>query len=149
MEIKMQPPVKVMYTTVKTTLLDMEQYVGKTPMALKEECERLGLTTNGLQHWVYFGASGDPHNEFELQICLEVEGEAPSDKYQFQELPEFKCVTTMHIGSWDNFAATYEKFVPQIGVEGHTLSNVSREVYLTVDFDNPENNRTEIQVGVV
>lgn len=148
MEIKMQPPVKVMYTKVTTNLVDMVQYVGKTAMELKAECDKLGITTSNIQHWVYFGANGDPKNEFELHICLEVANEVPSEKYQFQELPTFKCVTTKHLGSWDNFAATYEKFVPQIGQEGHTLTNISREVYLTVDMDNPENNVTEIQVGV-
>ena len=148
MEIKTQAPVKVMYTKVKTTLQDIQQYVGKTPMDIKTECDRLGLTTNKVQHWVYYGASMEPNKEFTLQICLEVEGEAKSDKYQFQELPEFKCATTIHNGSWDNFAATYEKFIPTVMSKGHQLTNISREVYLTVDFENPENNVTEIQIGV-
>ena len=148
MEIKTQAPVKVMYTKVKTTLQDIKQYVGKTPMEIKEECDRLGLTTNKIQHWVYKDVDNNPTKEFDLQISLQVDGEADTDKYQFQELPEFKCVTTIHKGPWEKFAATYEQIFANMQKEGIMPTNESREVYHTVDFDNPENNVTEIQIGV-
>lgn len=148
MEIKTTTPVKVMYTEVKTTLNEIRKHVITTPMDIMTEAEKLGLKTNQRQHWIYFGANSDYNNEFTLQICLEVEGEATSDKYQFQELPALKHVSTTHNGSWDELADTYEKFFGQIYPQGIKPTNEVREVYLTVDLQNPANNVTEIQVGV-
>lgn len=148
MEIKTTTPVKVMYTEVKTTLNEIRHYVITTPMNIMAEAEKLGLKTNRKQHWVYFGANADYNNEFTLQICLEVEVEATSDKFQFQELHSLKHVSTIHNGSWDQLGATYEKFFGQIYQQGIKPTNEVREVYQKVDLDNPDANVTEIQVGV-
>lgn len=148
MNIKTTTPVKVMYLETQTTLKDIRQHVFTTPMDIMNEAEKLGLKTNRLQHWVYFGASGDPDNVFTLQICLEVEGEAESDKYKFQELPALKCVTTEHLGSWENFGETYEPFFKDIYAASLQPTNEVREVYHNVDMETPANNVTEIQVGI-
>ncbi len=148
MEIKTQAPVKVMYKSLKTTLSNLKQDVGQVPEDLYAEAAKLGLQPSGPQHWVYFDASDDPNKEFTLQMCLPVQGVASSDKYEFQELPEFKHTSTLHNGSWDNFHNTYDQFFKDIFGKGLKPTNQVREVYLTVDMEKPENNVTEIQAGI-
>ena len=56
--------------------------------------------------------------------------------------------TSIHEGSWDKFSQSYSSLIGEIMKSGRMLNGVAREVYLNIDFENSENNITEIQLGV-
>ena len=148
MEIKTQQPVRVMYGNVTATLNTLKTDVGNVPEDLYTEAGKAGLQPAGPQHWVYIGADENRDTQFSLDMGLPVQGDGTSDKYQVKELPALKCATTIHEGSWDNFAATYEKLIGEVMAKGLKMTNECREVYLNVDMENPEKNITEVQVGI-
>ncbi len=69
-------------------------------------------------------------------------------KFSFAELPEFNCISELHYGAWDKLGETYQKLMPAIAQQGFIYTGMAREIYSVVDFENPENCVTEIQVGV-
>lgn len=149
MELKTTPPVKVLYANFTTTLNKIKAYVGTIPEELYTEAAKCGLVPTGPQIWLYTGMTMDMDAEFNLDIALPVSGDAKSDKFEIKELPAFKCATTMHMGSWDNLAVTYEKLIGELMAQGQKMTGVFREVYLNVDFVTVEENLTEVQAGIV
>jgi effector-binding domain-containing protein len=57
-------------------------------------------------------------------------------------------VSTLHEGSWMEMPSTYQTLIADLFKFGHSMSGLTREVYLNMDFENPENNNTEIQIGI-
>ena len=148
MEIKTQQAVRVLYATVSTTLAGIKQDTGTIPEDLYAEAAKSGLTPSGPQHWVYIGVTQDIDRPFHLLMGLPVAGEGTSAKYAVKELPEFKCAATIHKGSWDELGKTYAQLFGNIMQQGLKPTGDCREVYLVVDMEHPENNITEVQVGL-
>lgn len=148
MELKTVQPVKVLYADFTTTLNKIKAYVGTIPEELYTEAAKCDLVPSGPQIWLYTGMTMDMDAEFNLDIALPVSGDGTSDKFKTKELPEFKCATTMHMGSWDNFAGTYQQLIGEVMAQSHKMTGVFREVYLNVDFVTVEENLTEVQVGI-
>jgi effector-binding domain-containing protein len=53
-----------------------------------------------------------------------------------------------HKGAWSDLKFSYEKLIGEIMQNGYKTTNYCREVYHVCDFENEENNITEIQVGI-
>lgn len=135
---------------VRTNLLEIKNHVGSTPEKLLREVMKQGINPVGPQIWEYIGCDGeDMAKEFTLKITIPVDKKGQdTDVCKFIELPEFKCVETTHIGSWDEFKDVYEIFIGNILQDGHEFTWCSREIYEHCDFEKPENCITHIQVGV-
>lgn len=150
MQIKEISPIQTLVFTTQTTLNTMVLYVGNVAEDLFKEAQNLNLDITGSIFWIYTGADGKPDTEFKLEIALPVKTEGKkSEKFSYKLLEPFKCVSKIHNGAWDKMNETYCNLFPEFYRNGHQFSGICRELYLTMDFETPEKNVTEIQVGMV
>ncbi|MBG9375259.1 GyrI-like domain-containing protein [Panacibacter sp. DH6] len=148
MQVKTFPPMKVMFFTTKTTLEELEQYVYQVAEKLYADICRLQLIPAGPQFWTYIGMDGNPATTFTLEIAVPVSKKPRLQPvFQFKEVPAFTCATAVHYGSWDELGKTYAAIMPSL-LQQQQLTGFTREIYLNIDFDNPANNITEIQIGI-
>ena len=54
-----------------------------------------------------------------------------------------------HEGCWENLGETYGLLIFEIQVKDPEMSGQNREIYLNMDFENPEANITEVQIGLI
>lgn len=151
MQIKTLPPMQVLYFSTKTTLKGLDELAGKIPASLYAEATRLQLLVSGPQYWFYYGADGNPDNEFTLEIVLPVTGQASKEStYSIKQIEAFKCLSVIHEGSYDNLPKTYGEVMPKVFAEGFAMTDNKevREMYLNIDFANEDNCRTEILIGI-
>ncbi|WP_153796507.1 effector binding domain-containing protein [Foetidibacter luteolus] len=149
MQITAQPPVTALYFSTQTTLSSLAEHISTVAQLLYAECLRLQLWPAGPIHWIYYEADGNPQTVFMLEIALPVDG-TPNGETAFpvKQLPAFTCAVTEHRGNWAELGKTYGSFVPQVLHAGHKLNGQTRELYINIDFNQPENNITQVQVGV-
>lgn len=150
MQIKEIKPINFLAFKTNTTLPELHGYVGKVAKALHLEAAKLGLDVTGPVYWTYRNFTPNPEKPFELEIGIPV-AEIPrayDGKFMFHRSDCFKCLATQHEGSWLEIPATYEKLMRY--VVHHQLRPVAqnRELYINSDFQHPEANVTEIQIGI-
>ncbi|HMR92126.1 MAG TPA: GyrI-like domain-containing protein [Chitinophagaceae bacterium] len=149
MDIKTIPPARVLYFTTETTLAGLGSHIGKVAAELYKEAAAHELLPAGPVTWLYYGADGRPETTFVLEIALPVQGTSAGEPgFPVKTLPAFSCASAMHYGAWQNLPETYGKIIPALYQQGRKLSGVTREQYICIDFINPVNNITEVQVGL-
>ena len=149
MQIKETKPMNVLCFTQKTTLSEMMKYVRLVANDLHRSAIENKMEVTGPVYWVYDGADGQPETVFTLSICIPVfHTSVYNGSFELRELPSFSCCFDIHSGSWSEMAGTYEKIIGEIVHSGHSMTGVTREVYINMDFETPENNCTEIQIGI-
>ena len=138
------------YFRVETTLAEMGQFVRVKPHELYKAASNAGLEVVGPQYWIYNGADGNPLTPFILQIGIPVHrSDAQVNSFMITDCPAMECAVILHDGSWAELSKSYCKLVGEVLAAGRNLSGVTREVYLHIDFDNPSNCQTEIQLGLL
>jgi len=147
MEFKRVKPQTVFSETMTTTLRQIVQYVGTTPARLLSEAIEAGFEPCAPQIWLYEGATGNPDEAFQLTIAIPVEDNDQAHP-KLQKLEAFYCAEKEVQGSWEQFVSIYPEFIGHLMGQKKELSNDCREVYHEVDFDQPANNRTAIQIGL-
>jgi effector-binding domain-containing protein len=93
---------------------------------------------------------GDLEKPFTLEISLPV-SEVVNDydgKFHFKRTNEFKCVSLMHEGNWLDLPTSYEALMKFAQAKKLQPVAVNRELYVNVDFNFPEANTTEVQMGI-
>jgi len=147
---KTTQPFTALCFTTRATLQTLSQHVPDVANNLYAEATRLNLDVAGPIQWIYAGVNGDETNEFQLKIVLPVRqpGEQ-SDKFPYQTFPVFRCATYTYTGSWSEMGELYGALFSQLYRNGYQNDGRVREVYTTVDFDNPANCVTEIQIGLI
>jgi effector-binding domain-containing protein len=134
--------------TTQTTLQQLNQY-NYIPEKLCNEASRLGLIPAGPIQYIYTDVNGDPTNVFQLTIALPVEQvKGEPDGFSFTTFREFHCLSYNHVGSWSEFPELYDNLFAKFHQDGYQGGSLVREVYTIVDFENPENCVTEIQIGL-
>lgn len=149
MEIKTHPSVQVLYSSYRTTIPQLNEFVGHVAKALYAEAARLGVLVSGPQYWVYHGMDSNPATVFTLEIALPVQGEIGDSKFSVKELPAFKYLSHWHQGVWDKMPDTYGEILQHIEQHKIPMTDECREIYYNVDFVNGDNNRVEIQLGIL
>jgi effector-binding domain-containing protein len=149
MEQKTHPPMQVMYSSHSSTIPQLNELVGVVAKQLYAEASRLGLLVSGPQYWIYHGMDGSPDTVFTLEIALPVQGEVKGSRFPVKELPALKSVSHWHYGAWEKMPETYGAIMQHIEQHRIPMIDECREVYYNVDFTHPENNRVEIQLGIV
>jgi effector-binding domain-containing protein len=66
-----------------------------------------------------------------------------------KELPRFKCLSARHEGPWEGMSQTYKKMMQYISAQRLGMNGIIAEAYLHIDLAVPENNITEIQIGLL
>lgn len=152
METIIAPAFTALVFEGKTTLKNLQQYTGNYATQIVREAVNNGFHPTGPQYWVYVWNSMDMESEFDLKICLPVA--TFGNKYngnalfKLQKIEAFKHVAVKHTGPWHEMANTYSKLYCDMQSQKIQPTNVCREVYINCDFENPENNITEIQYGI-
>ncbi|MBX9783642.1 MAG: GyrI-like domain-containing protein [Chitinophagaceae bacterium] len=143
------PAMTVMYSSHRTTIPQLEQFVAVVAKELYAEAAQQNLLVSGPQYWIYHGMDGNPQTEFTLEIAIPVQGKSNSSKFKTKELAFFKSINYLHEGAWEKMPDSYGVILKHIDENKIPMSDECREVYLNVDFEHPENNRVEIQMGIV
>jgi effector-binding domain-containing protein len=148
MKIKTHPPLTVLSSLHQTTLQQLGPLVGTVMNDLY--IEAAGKTiVSGPIYWIYHGANGKPDTVFTLEIALPIQGLFQPSKFLVKDLPAFKSLSHVHEGSWDQLYATYQQIMQHIEANKIPVKDESRELYINIDFRNPANNITEVQVGIL
>jgi effector-binding domain-containing protein len=149
MRIKEVKPINFLFFRTETKVNELAQYalIGQD---LFREAVANKLNITGPVHWHYFGFDGDESKSFTLEISLPVSDvlEEYDGKFHFKRTEPFKCVTTIHEGGWLDIPASYGRLMRFIAENKLNPVSANREIYVNVDFKNPEANTTEIQIGV-
>jgi effector-binding domain-containing protein len=143
------PPVPVIFFTTRATIPELSMFAGEVARKLYAEAARQNLLPTGPLHWVYYGMDGKPDTVFTLEIALPIDGSAYEESlFLHKELPPFTCISATHYGKWDNMHHTYGKLISAIESGSKKMYGICRELYLHMDFKNPENDVTVVQIGV-
>lgn len=134
--------------TTRTTLATLSDW-NHVPDELYTEADRLGLQMTGPIQYIYTGVTGDVSNEFQLDIAFPVATPADSaGTFTYKTFAGFRCATCTYMGAWADFSAVYDALFGQLYGSGRRNDGHIREVYAVVDFENPANCVTEIQIGL-
>lgn len=149
MEIKETKQIAVLYYSERTTLTGAMKLVRTVARELYREASNLDLEVTGPIYWIYYGFDGNQETEFTLEIALPItHTQINSGKYEVKYLDNFKSISLTHYGSWANMSEAYRALMQEIGMKSYQLTGQLRELYINMDFENPENNITEIQIGI-
>ncbi len=147
MQVKVHPPVTVLSSSHRTTLKQLDKFGPVIADIYKEASGRCFIS--GPLYWIYHGLDGKPDTEFTLEIALPIQGDLTSSKFEVKELPSFKAIQHLHEGDFKKLPESYELIMQYIDAHKIPLQDESRELYFNIDFDEPEHNLTQIQVGVL
>lgn len=149
MEVKTHPPMRVLYSTHQTTLSQLGQLAGVVVKEIYAEAVRNEVLVSGPCYWIYKGMDGQPDTVFTLDIALPIQGHISESKFATKDLPVFKAASHVHESGWEKLGGTYAQVFQYIAHNHHRITGEFREVYLNIDMENPENNLTEVQVGIL
>jgi effector-binding domain-containing protein len=81
----------------------------------------------------------------DTEVCFPVTQPVETDEIKSRMLQGGEVLTMLHHGAHENIRDSYRELVRSVQEHGVNLENMSREIYLQFDPDNPEDNTTEIQ----
>lgn len=150
MIIKKMPPMNFFCFSTEATLMELGNYVRSKAHDIYFEAVKLNLEITGPIYWVYYGMDGNPETKFKLEIGVPIQQIKPtSNLFICKTLSEMEFATLTHEGNWDNLSKSYSTLIAELTKSGKRLNGIAREVYINIDFNNPKNNITEIQLGFV
>jgi effector-binding domain-containing protein len=139
----------VLYQTRQATLGDLPSFSGTVVKELYKYVADLDLLVCGPQYWFYYGVDGRPDTRFTLEIAIPVLGRIPTALLPyFKQIPYFKCLSHRYEGPWQGLSGEYAKMIEYINANGLNMNGIYAEAFLNADFATPENNITEIQIGL-
>jgi effector-binding domain-containing protein len=139
----------VLYQTRQATLGELGNYAGTVVKELYQYVSDLDLLVCGPQYWFYYGVDGRPDTRFTLEIAIPVNGHIPTALLPyFKQIPYFKCLSHRYEGPWQGLSEEYAKMIEYINGNGLNMNGIYSESFLHVDLNSPENNITEIQIGL-
>jgi effector-binding domain-containing protein len=147
--LKTVKPINFLFYRTETTVDKLNTLFWVAP-ELFQEAVLNRLTITGPVHWHYIGFT-DLSKPFTLEIALPV-GEVLADydgKFHFKRTEEFKCLTTTHEGNWLEIPNSYQKLMQVVQEQQLQPRGINRELYVNVDFNSPEANTTELQLGLL
>ena len=142
---------QVLCFETQTTLQEMLQYVRVVAHKMYTIAVQNELEITGPVYWIYEGMNGNPETVFSLTIALPIafrNKELNHSDFKLKKLETFHCASEQHMGDWNKLGETYDCLIPEIIASNLTMSGQNREIYLNMDFQNPEANITEIQIGI-
>ncbi|SDG00637.1 GyrI-like small molecule binding domain-containing protein [Dyadobacter soli] len=151
MQTKTIQPIHVLYFETRTSFKEIFQYVRVEARKLYQDAVRNDLEITGPVYWIYNGADGQPDTVFTLTIALPVTKPSHSidSPYHLKQLEAFECISAELYGNWDGLVNTYGALFGEIMAQKLNMSGQNREIYLNMDFENPERNITEVQIGIL
>ena len=142
---------QVLCFETETTLKEILQYIRVVAHKMYQVAVQNELEITGPVYWLYEGMDGNPETVFSLTIALPVsfkDKTLNTSEFKLKQLDTFSCASEQHLGDWNKLGETYGSLIPAILSDGRTMSGQNREIYLNIDFENPEANITEVQIGI-
>ena len=136
----------------ETTMKEMLQRVRVVAHRIYKDAVKHGLEITGPVYWIYEGADGQPDTKFFLTIAVPVTEpafEIQGSEFKLRKLDSFTCISQTHFGDWNKLGETYGRLFGEVQSGNLKLSGLTREIYLNMDFENPDGNITEVQIGIV
>jgi effector-binding domain-containing protein len=152
MQSKSIHAMEVLCFETETTLAKIQQYVRVVARRLYAEASKHDLEITGPVYWLYDGADGKPDTIFKLTIALPVtppDQEITDSAFPIKTLDPFYCLSEQHIGNWMDLGKTYCNLMTAVAEQNLQFSGLAREIYLNMDFQNPDANITEVQLGLL
>lgn len=149
-QIQTVPPMHFFYRSYQTDFAGLIPLIRTVARDIFREAIANDLEIVGPQHWHYHHFNGQPDSIFTLEIGVPVSAvkEVPAP-YGCKTLPAFSCVSIQHPGSWANMGQTYHQLINGMLTAGFQMSGSNREQYIHCDFENPDANITNIQIGIL
>ena len=149
MLIRTHPYMTVLYNTRQATLNDLPYLSGTVARDLYRYVADLDLLVCGPQYWFYYGVDGRPETKFTLEVALPIQGKIPTAVLPyFKRIPAFRCLSSRYQGPWEGIAQEYQRMLQHISDNQLKMSGIYAESFLHIDFDDPANQITEIQIGI-
>lgn len=149
MQVKTYPPVTVLYSQHRTTIQQLGDFVGTVVKDLCAEAVQHNALISGAPIWIYHGMDGRPDTVFTLEIAIPIQGQFSSSRFAIKQLPAFKALTHTHEGEWTRLPEAYGAIMQHIDNHKIPINEECREVYLNIDFQTPQYNITQVQMGVI
>lgn len=149
MQIKNQNSFTSLCYSEQTNIAGLFKLVRVKAFELYKDAAKNGVEVTGPVYWIYTGMDGRPDTVFNLDIILPVVRPANyQGKFKIKTIEPIRCLFTLHLGAWEKLPETYGSLFTEIGKKNYVPTGICREMYLHMDFDNPANNITEVQVGI-
>lgn len=133
----------------ETSLKEISKFVRVKADEIYKKAVSTGYEVTGPIYWIYYGMDGNPDTRFNLEIGIPIQQKREvTNGFVCKAIDSMECATLIHNGSWDNLPQSYAQLIGELMKSGRTLNGITREIYINIDFDNPTNNITEIQLGV-
>lgn len=148
---KVESMVVISYSTT-LNFEGLKTLVGVVPLEIERVAKDQGFEVNGKQIWAYEGCDGNPATQFGLKICLPI---IPTtklivhDRFKIETLDEIQVCTAIHKGNWMDMGITYQSLMGGMMAANHFPTGRTREIYDIIDFQNPDNCVTEVQVEYI
>ena len=140
----------VLFVSRQVRLGDLAALAGKIGREFYTYVADLDLLVCGPIYWFYYGIDGNPETVFTLEVVLPVQGKIPTAVLPyFKKIPAFRCLSARYEGSWEGLPGQYEKMMQHIQSNQLKMSGIYAESFLHIDLEHPENQITEIQIGLV
>lgn len=142
-------PANFLFFRTETTVNELAGFFDVAPR-LYAEAVKNNLRVTGPVHWHYAGFT-DIQKPFTLEIALPVGEIMPEydGPFHFKRTDDFACLSLVHEGNWYEMPRSYGALIADAAEKGFKPSGNNREIYVNVDFANPEANVTEIQLGLL
>ncbi len=149
MENKNIKPINVLCYAEQTNIAGIGSLVRTKAHELYKDAIANDLEITGPVYWIYQGMDGDPQTVFTLEIAVPVHPSSSyKGKFSLKELPEFKCISVVHNGPWQQMSQIYKTLIGTVFQKKQSLSGICREIYINVNYIDFDKNITEIQVGI-
>lgn len=149
MQIKTLNSFTALCFSVQTNLEGLYRYVRVKARELYKDAIASNLEITGPVYWIYTGMDGRPETIFKLEIVIPVsKPQNYSGSFLITEVAPIKSLYTTHFGSWEKLPETYGSLFGEIGLKGYVPTGICREMYINMDFNIPENDITEVQIGI-
>jgi effector-binding domain-containing protein len=147
--VKQVKPINFLFFRTETTIGELAGFLSVANELFKEAFEK-NLRVTGPVHWHYLGFTGDVTKPFTLEVALPVSNILGDydGQFHFKRTESFQCVSITHEGNWLEIPKSYEKLFQFALKKKLRPVGVNREIYINADFNDPDANITEIQLGV-
>jgi effector-binding domain-containing protein len=99
--------------------------------------------------FIYHGATDDANAEFDMEIGFPIEEKvAANGNFKVRDVPDYKCMSVLFTGSFDQFSSAYEKLMPAAMAAPDAKTGESREMYLYFEETKSPNNVVHVSVGI-
>ncbi len=152
MTMKKVESTRVISYSCRVNLIGLQPLVGVIPQQIEQVAKEQGFEISGKQIWAYDGCDGNPETPFDLKICLPIKATNKPlnhDTFKIETLDAMEVKTAIHKGEWKEIGAVYCTLMNELTSNNLRFTGKTREIYEVVDFQNPNNCITEIQVECV